>query len=123
MGVETILAGMVVDAKDGLAVVEVGGRTLEVVSVARLGDRVRVGIRPEDVTLMTAEAACQSSARNRFVGTVVRLVPGSPVRVTIDCGFPLVATVTTRSAAELRLAAGTRVTAIFKASAAHVIES
>jgi tungstate transport system ATP-binding protein len=123
VGVETILAGEVIGATDGIAVVDVGGRRLEVVSSARQGDRVRVGIRPEDVTLMTTEVGGQSSARNRFVGTVVRLMPGSPVKVAVDCGFPLVAAVTTRSAAELRLAAGVPVIAVFKASAAHVIES
>lgn len=123
VGVETILAGEVVEAGDGVAMVDVGGRRLEVVSSARPADRVRVGIRPEDVTLVTADAAGQSSARNHFVGTVVRLLPGSPVKVVLDCGFPLVAAVTTRSVAELHLAAGARVTAVFKATAAHVIDA
>jgi ABC-type Fe3+/spermidine/putrescine transport system ATPase subunit len=106
VGVETILAGEVVGAEDGVAVVDVGGRRLEVASTARRGDRVRVGIRPEDATLVTAEAGGQSSARNHFTGTVVPLMPGRPVKVVLDCGFPLVSAVTTRSAAELRLAAG-----------------
>jgi tungstate transport system ATP-binding protein len=123
VGVETILAGRVVEAREGIAVVDVGGPRLEVASSARAGDRVRVGIRPEDVTLLTGDAGGRSSARNHFVGTVVRLVPGSPVKVIVDCGFPLVATVTIRSAADLGLAAGVPVTAAFKASAAHVITS
>jgi len=123
VGVETILAGTVVDIGDGIAVVDVGGLRLEVVSSARRGDRVRVGIRPEDVTLMADGNGGPSSARNHFAGTVVRLVPGSPVRVIVDCGVPLVAAVTARSAAELRLAVGVRVAAVFKASAAHVIEA
>ncbi len=124
VGVETILAGEVVGAEDGLVVVDVAGRRVEVAASARRGDRVRVGIRPEDVTLVTdSQAAGISSARNQFIGTVLRLTPGSPVRVVLDCGFPLVAAVTTRSAAELRLAVGARVTAVFKASAAHVIRA
>jgi tungstate transport system ATP-binding protein len=121
VGVETILAGEVVRATDEVAVVDVGGRALEVASPARSGDRVRLGIRPEDVTLVTAGAGGQSSARNHLDGTVVRLVPGSPAKVTVDCGFPLVAAVTAQSAAELRLAPGVRVTAVFKATAAHLI--
>jgi len=124
VGVETILSGEVVDADGGVAVVDVGGHRVEVAAPARLGELVRVGIRPEDVTLAVgSEAAGGSSARNHFAGTVVRLTPGSPVRVVIDCGFPLVAAITTRSAAQLRLAAGARVTAVFKASAAHVIRT
>jgi molybdopterin-binding protein len=43
------------------------------------------------------------------------------VRVVVDCGFPLVAAVTARSVSELGLAPGVRVTAVFKASAAHLI--
>jgi len=39
----------------------------------------------------------------------------------VDVGFPLVAAVTARSAAELGLAEGGRVVAAFKASAAHVV--
>ncbi|HSE93205.1 MAG TPA: ABC transporter ATP-binding protein [Methylomirabilota bacterium] len=123
VGVETILAGEVVDAEDGVAVVEVGGRRVEVAAIAQRGERLRVGIRPEDVTLSTGAEPGASSARNHFVGTVVRLTAGSPVRVVLDCGFPLVAAITARSAAELRLAAGARVTAVFKASAAHVIRA
>ena len=123
VGVETILAGQVIDARDGLADVDVAGHALQIASSARPGQRVRIGIRPEDVTLMTIAARGQSSARNHFPGTVVRLVPGSPVKVTLDCGFPLVAAVTTRSVADLRLAPGVQVTAAFKASAAHVIEA
>ena len=123
VGVETILDGEVVDAGDGLADVDVAGHTLQVASSARPGQRVRIGIRPEDVTLMTAVARGQSSARNHFTATVVRLIPGSPVKVTLDCGFPLIAAVTTRSVSDLRLAPGVQVTAAFKASAAHVIDA
>jgi len=123
VGVETILAGEVVATADGVAVVEVGCSRLEVAATVRRGAKVRVGIRPEDVTLVTTQdTGGQSSARNRFAGTVIRLTPGSPVKVVLDCGFPLVAAVTPRSVAELQLAAGARVTAIFKASAAHILD-
>ena len=47
---------------------------------------------------------------------------GSQVRVTIDCGFPLVALVTRRSAEEMGLRKGTRVYATFKAVSTHVIK-
>ncbi len=62
-----------------------------------------------------------NSARNHLRGTVVRVTPGSPVRVLIDVGFPLVAAVTPRSAQELSLAPGVPITAIFKASAVNMI--
>jgi molybdopterin-binding protein len=41
--------------------------------------------------------------------------------VTIDCSFPLVALITRASADEMALAEGQQVTAVFKASAVHLI--
>jgi molybdopterin-binding protein len=43
------------------------------------------------------------------------------VHVVVDCGFSLVAAVTPRSVDELGLAPGLPVTAVFKASAPHLI--
>jgi molybdopterin-binding protein len=55
-------------------------------------------------------------------GRVTRVVPsGGDARVDVDCGFPLRARITRRSAEELGLEAGMEVTASFKATAAHVI--
>jgi tungstate transport system ATP-binding protein len=122
VGVETIVMGDVQAVEGGVVLVDVAGRKLEVGGQARVGERVRLGIRPEDVTLaQLPEGAGLSSARNHLGGTVVRLTAGSPVRVLVDVGFPLVAAVTPRSAAELALAPGVPVTAVFKASAAHLI--
>jgi tungstate transport system ATP-binding protein len=122
VGVETIVSGDVVAVHDGVALVEVWGRTLEIGAPARRGEHVRVGIRPEDVTLVASpDDLNRSSARNHLPGTVVRVTPGSPVRVLVDVGFPLVAAVTPRSVAELALAPGAPVTAVFKASATHLI--
>jgi molybdopterin-binding protein len=122
VGVETIVLGAVIAAEGGVVLVDVAGRKLEVGGEARVGERVRVGIRPEDVTLaQLPEGAGLSSARNHLGGTVVRLTPGSPVRVLVDVSFPLVAAVTPRSASELALAPGLPIMAVFKASAAHLI--
>jgi len=123
VGVETIVSGDVVATSWGVATIDVGACRLEVAGTARPGERVRVGIRPEDVTLaQSPESTALTSARNHLRGTVVRVTPGSPVRVLVDVGFPLVAAVTPRSVQELRLAAGVPVTAIFEASAVHVID-
>jgi tungstate transport system ATP-binding protein len=123
VGVETIVSGEVVATSQGVVVIDVGRCRLEVAGTAWPGRHVRVGIRPEDVTLaQSLEGPGLSSARNHLKGTVLRVTPGSPVRVLVDVGFPLVAAVTPRSAQELGLTAGTSVTAIFKASAVHVID-
>jgi len=123
IGVETLVTGRVIACDAGLTIVEVLGRKLEIAAAARIGQDVRVGLRPEDVTLLLAtEVAPLSSARNYLAGTITRVTPSTPaVRVVVDVGFPLVATVTARSVADLGLAEGVRIIAAFKASAAHMI--
>ena len=123
VGVETLVSGRVVGRADGVTAVEAGGRVLEVAAAATLGAQVRVGIRPEDVTLAAADGArVVSSARNTLDGTVVRVSASTyATHVTVDVGFPLVAAVTPRSVDELGLRPGVRVRAVFKASAAHLI--
>src|SRR4030095_11099143 len=96
-----------------IAVVEVGGRQVEVAQAAVPGETVRLCLRPEDVTLLAAEPGERaSSARNRLTGRVTRVVPSGPhLRVSVDCGFLLAALVTHRSAEALRLREGVAVAA------------
>jgi molybdopterin-binding protein len=69
-----------------------------------------------------APAGAPSSARNRLAATVTAAAPDGPlVRVRLDCGFPLVALVTRRSAEDLRLAPGVRVAALVKAPAVRLV--
>jgi tungstate transport system ATP-binding protein len=123
VGVETIVSGRVVGRADGVTRVEIAGRTLEVAAPAEPGHRVRLAIRPEDVTLaLPPERGGASSARNVLAGSIARItVTDAGARIVVDCGFPLVATVTPRSLAELGLAEGMPVAAMFKASAPHLI--
>ena len=123
VGVETIVAGEVTAASAGTVTVEVAGRALEIAAAAAPGERVRVAIRPEDVTLMLPdERPVASSARNHLPGRVLQVRASPPhVHVVVDCGFPLVAAVTPRSVDELGLTAGRDVTAVFKATAPHLL--
>ena len=147
VGVETIVDGRVVEVRDGLATVAVGGQHLTALAPDHLTERVRVCIRPEDVVIQTpSEDAPASSARNRLLGTVVEVRPrGAEARVVIDCGpstlrhgsgqasagqglstssgqgFRLVASVTRLSVEEMGLAPGARVAASIKATALHLL--
>ncbi len=122
VGVETIVSGRVLDREAGVTRVTVAGRTLQISADAPAGAAVRLGIRPEDVTLALPGGGPASSARNALPGAVTQVTPGTPgTRVVVDVGFPLVATVTARSAVELGLAPAVAVTAVFKASAVHLI--
>jgi tungstate transport system ATP-binding protein len=121
VGVENILSARVTASDDELTHVEIGGRILELTANAPAGEEFPlVGIPPDDVLI--ARQASTTSARNTFDGRIVRIEPiGRRVRVTLDCGFPLVAHVTHRSARELGLNAGDHVVASFKATVPHLL--
>ena len=123
VGVESILDCRVAAFDGEIAVLEVGGRRVEVAQPAAPGETVRLCLRPEDVTLLAAEPGDgASSARNHLAGRVLRVVPSGPhLRVSVDCGFVLAALVTHRSAESLRLAEGVTVVAQFKATAPHLL--
>lgn len=123
VGVETIVPGRVVMQDGGLACIQAGRYQVEAVSELAVGRQVLVCLRPEDVTLLEATGAeFGSSARNRLPGQIERISPwGSQVRIVVDCGFPVVATVTRRSVAEMGLEPGRTVIVSFKASSVHLI--
>jgi tungstate transport system ATP-binding protein len=151
VGTETRLPGTIVASGDGLATVEAGGRRIQAVSSLRGGrvlaclrpedvtlwadDGAGVGPAsgpasgygsgPPAAPVLTAHAdgpVPVSSARNHLPGRITRLVPDGPLlRVTVDCGVPVVATITRASAVEMGLVEGRAVIATFKATAVHLI--
>jgi tungstate transport system ATP-binding protein len=124
VGAENILPGRVFSQAGGLATVRTDFVRLEAVSAATEGTYVTAIFRPEHVTLnLPTAGATQSSALNQLVGKVVSVYPlGAQARVTLDCGFPLVALVTLRSVQELGLEPGKEVVASFKASSIHLVQ-
>ena len=98
------------------------GSVIEVVGRGRVGEKVTVCIRPENVTLAIPDGTAKTSARNTFRGRIGRIIPlGLVHRVEIACGFPLVAFVTTHALEDLSLKEGDEVAASVKATAIHVI--
>lgn len=117
-----MVAATVLSFDGGLARLDVAGQVAEVAASDPPPRRVLLCLRPEDVVLTPGEVDVPSSARNRLRGTVRRVTPtGTVVRVEVDCGFPIVATITRRSLEELSLGAGSKLMASFKATAAHLI--
>jgi tungstate transport system ATP-binding protein len=123
VGVETIIAGIVRELRDSVAIVDVGGRQIEGGAGAAVGEDVLVCLRPEDVILNPAhEGGIGTSARNHIPAEIRRMVPaGAYVRVELDAGFRLVALVTKHAVEELGLGPGVHVAATFKATAVHLI--
>ena len=122
VGMRNLLKGNVVRNGSGIAVMEVNGREIEAVSDLPAGSAVEIYIRPEDVVLSLPAPA--GSARNNLRCTIRSLAANGPLCTVIaDCGFPLEALVTGRSAAEMGLIPGQEVYASFKAAAVRVLPS
>lgn len=121
VGMETVLDGTVTACSQGVFTASVAETEVEAVGEEPVGAQVRVGVRPENVTLSLFQETC-TSALNSFPGIINRIVPKGPYyKVELDCGFPLAAFVTARSLEELKLRAGAKVVASFKATAIHVL--
>lgn len=120
VGADTIVSGQITESRDGLAFIQVGSQTLVAVDKATNG-HVWACLRPEDV-ILHREPLHPSSLRNHLTGTVKAIVPlGAQFRITLDCGFDLVALITKPAFLELGLYEGENLHASFKASNIHLI--
>lgn len=120
-----VLPGVVEHSQEGLAVIQLREIRLEAVSDIPVGRQVWICLRPEDVLLSREERTFPSrgSARNHLAGVITAMRSnGATTQVTLDCGFPLLALITRRSALDLSLSPGDRLVASFKATALHLIE-
>jgi len=121
VGVENIIDGVIGSSQDKVITIDVGANVIEAISDYAAGEDVCACIRPEDITLALSRVS--SSARNSFAGEVTRVVSLGPLsRIEINCGFPLVALVTKKSAEELALEKDKQVYASFKATGVHVLK-
>jgi molybdate transport system ATP-binding protein len=121
--VETVQPGRLLEIRDGLATVAVGGVRLTALAVDLPADAcgVYVCLRAEDVVLLRTDPG-QTSARNRLAATVLSLAREGPlVRVNLDCGFPLTALLTRPACEELALQAGDPLIALIKTPQVHLI--
>jgi molybdate transport system ATP-binding protein len=121
VGVETIVPGEILAVTDGLATVQVAGKTLLAVAPDESSRQVHVCIKGENVSLQRSLQS-ETSVRNQLPAVVTWLSPEGPlVRVGLDCGFELSAVITRPAAEELRLQPGDQITACVKTPAIHLI--
>jgi len=116
VGVENLFHGKSV-VHDGISKVHTDGICM--VSSTLKSGNVSVSIRPEDILISKKEI--DSSARNVFSGTVVKVKDMGPlVRLVVDVGVPFVVALTKLSYEDMGLACDTRVYIAFKASSTHL---
>jgi tungstate transport system ATP-binding protein len=128
VGAGTLLRGQVDGSGGDTAVIAVEGGQIEALGPLRKGETVVLCVRPESVTLSVSDESQEktpnaTSARNLFTGIVTRVVSmGFYQKVSLDCGFPLVAHITRESREALGIAEGRRLAVSFKATAVHVMK-
>ena len=123
VGVESVIPGEIERIANGLVEVRVGNAIVRAVESDEHRDPqdVFVCIRAEDV-LVQRTASESASARNHFAGHIVSIEPEGPLeRVTIECGFPLVALITRNAREEMELTEGADIVAAVKATAVHLV--
>ena len=125
VGIDAIAGGVVMENTGGHAVIKVGDTCFEALTGLAKGKKADLFIRPEEVILSPADSSqVKTSMRNQLHGRITRIVPNGPfVRVSVDCGFVLVALITRRSCTELGFAVGAPVVAGVKATAIHVLSA
>lgn len=122
VGMENVLTGKVIASSWPSLTVSLGGHAIELPGEASPGETAVVCLRPENITISMADPAGTTSARNVVRATIVKLVRmGALIKVEMDCGFPLVAYVTSQSLDNLHLEPGKEVYASFKATAVHLL--
>lgn len=123
VGIDTILKGIVRNNENGHACIDVGEVRFEAITPCPPGQRVALYIRPEEVTVtLTHDSVQRTSVRNQFTGKVTKIIPNGPfVRLTVDCGFPVIALITRMSCQDLSIGVGTVISAGIKATAIHVL--
>jgi tungstate transport system ATP-binding protein len=122
VGMETVLNGKVMSSGNGMLSISVSGKEIHACGQAKAGDEVLCGIRPENVFVSLTRTEDLNGRQNSFQGRITHLFPMSPfVKLSVDCGFPLVSLVTRDEYSETELAEGNNVYISFRPASVHVI--
>ncbi|GBE57219.1 sulfate/thiosulfate import ATP-binding protein CysA [bacterium BMS3Abin01] len=125
LGFENLLAGRATGIIDGGAVVKLEaakGHSLR--SATAAAGLVAACIRGEDITLHPFPRWDTAGRVNRFTAVVESIAYASPAhKVTIDCGFKLVAVITRPEAVRLGLAPGVKVEARISPAAVRLVRA
>ena len=126
LGVETAVDGVVASVTDGVARVTVGATSISATADPAAdigpGSTVVVCIRAEDISIQLANTSAIASQRNQVDVAITAIAADGPlVRVDLDGVMRLTSYITRPALEDLGLAIGTRVVAVFKSQAVHLI--
>ncbi len=124
LGVESPLSGVVESSSAGLMQIRVGQTVLQASGEYEAGERVRLAVRPEDVTVWKQLPEGTASVRNRLDVTVTSLRRSGvswTVVGSVD-GVSLAALISGAAVKELGVSEGDVVGFAFKATAVRVVK-
>jgi tungstate transport system ATP-binding protein len=122
VGMETVISGTVLKNRDGAVLISVNGGAIEARGDLSPGEKVFCGIRPENVAIDIGDNKRPMNDENVFLGKITGIISNGPfLKVTMDCGFPLVAYLTRRASPGFKLTLGGQIAASFKAADVHLI--
>jgi molybdate transport system ATP-binding protein len=117
-----VLTGVAGGGPDGLTRVALDGGG-QAISSDQAEGAVAVSVYPWEIAIEPADEPPHGSAQNRLAAEVISLTTvGNRVRVGLAAAQPLAAEITTDSAERLKLRAGGRVTATWKATATRLLD-
>ncbi|MCD6243186.1 ABC transporter ATP-binding protein [Candidatus Bathyarchaeota archaeon] len=119
VGFENLFDGKIVENKEGIAKIDIGGVFVE--AITKKSGNCIVGIRPDDIII--SKSPLKSSMRNVLRGKISDFIDmGSLISLMVKVeGLSFVALITKRSFIEMKLERGKEVYISFKASSIHII--
>lgn len=121
-GMESIIPGTVLKKSNGAVLISINGGAIEARGDLSPGEKVLCGIRPENVEIDNHPSSHSGNYENVFSGKITGITSVGPfLKITVDCGFPLVAYITRGTIPELKLALGEPMAASFKAADVHLL--
>lgn len=122
VGMDNILPGKVTRCAGEALTISIAGGAIVSACQGMPAEKVDCCIRPENVTVCRAERMNEEIGENAFTGKVSHVYSMGPfVKLSLDCGFPLVSLMTQEAFANLRIAEQEPVCASFKPSSVHLI--
>jgi tungstate transport system ATP-binding protein len=123
VGMETILNGRVLECKNGFLVISVSGKRMYALGQSKPEEEVNCCVRPENIVVETRDSSGAGEDRNVFAGQIMHVYSMGPfLKLSLDCGFPLVSLVTRNAFADLGLAEGKKIYASFKPASVHILK-
>lgn len=120
VGIEAVVPARITSRSEGLVTLDAFGVTLMALDPGTEVTEVFACIRADEVILEPGDTP--TSARNRLAATVTAVqLESALVRIDLDCGFPLAAFISRAALRELNLVAGSKVMAMIKAPAVHLV--